>query len=90
MPVPSQLGIVLLLEPNLAKEVGHSSVHGQRGNKIRVMRDCIQKDVSGSLGVLEKTPWKKNQQDFQPIIVGEGKDSVGQRNMSGTNDLYIQ
>ena len=38
VPVPPQQRIVLLLELNLIKEVGHSSVHGHGGEEVRVSR----------------------------------------------------
>ena len=33
---------------------------------------------------------EENQQDFQPIIVGKGRDSVVQRSMSTDDGLYAQ
>ena len=56
MPVPLQLRIILLFKPNLVKKVRCSSVHGQRGQKIRASRDHIRKDISRFLGVLDTTP----------------------------------
>ena len=52
---PPQLRIVLLLEPNLVKQVGHGGVRGHGGEKIRVSRDGVQKDVIRDLSVLNAT-----------------------------------
>ena len=63
-PVAPQPRIVHLLELKLVKEVRHSSVHGQGGRKTRVAKDCIQKDINRSPGVLESTPQKKKTAGF--------------------------
>ena len=47
---------MLLLEPNRVKQVGHGGVRGHGGEKIRVSRDGVQKDVSRALSVLNATP----------------------------------
>ena len=39
--VPPQLRVVLLLEPNLIKEVKHSSVHGHGGEEVRALRNGV-------------------------------------------------
>ena len=66
MPVPLQLGIMLLLELNIVKVIIHGSVHGQGGKKTRASRDCVQKDVSRSLGIVDDTLWKKVSKVFSP------------------------
>ena len=66
MPVPPQLIIKLLLKPNLIKEVAHSSVHGHGGEKIKAFRDSVQKDICGSLKILNTTPQKKISKIFSP------------------------
>ena len=66
MPVPPQLRIMLLLEANLIEEVRRGSVRGHRGEEIRASRDGIQKDICGSLSVLNTTPQKKISKIFSP------------------------
>ena len=53
--VPPQQSIVLLLEPNLIKEVRRSSVYSHGGEEGRASRDGIWKDVQGALSVLNTT-----------------------------------
>ena len=67
MAVPPQLRIVLLLEPNLVKEVKHSGVHGYGGEEIRALRDGIWKDVSRAPSVLNATPGKKISKIFSLV-----------------------
>ena len=66
-PVPPQQRIMLLLELNLIKEVGRSSVHSHRGEEVRVSRNSIWKDVRGALSVLNTTLWKKNSKILSPL-----------------------
>ena len=66
MPVPPQLRIVLLLELNLIKEVRHGGVHGYGGEKTKVSRNGIQKDITTALSVLNATPGKKISKIFSP------------------------
>ena len=66
VPVPPQLRIVLLLEPNLIKEAGRSSVCGHGGEEVRPSGDGIWKDVRGALSVLNTTPWKRINKIFSP------------------------
>ena len=73
MLVPPQLRIMLLLELNLVKEVGNSSVYSQRGQKIKESRDCIPKDTSRFLGILDSTPWKKIRKIFSPSQLMRGE-----------------
>ena len=67
IPVPPQLRIVLLLELNLVKEVGHSHVHGHTGQEINVSGDGIWKDVNKSLGILNATLRKEISKIFSPV-----------------------
>ena len=67
IPVSPQLTIVLLLKLNLVKEAGYSSVHGQGGKIIRILRDHIQKDVRSTLSVLDSTPQKKISKTLSPF-----------------------
>ena len=55
-----------LLEQNLIKEVGHSSIHGHGGEEVRVLRDGIRKDVCGALSVLNTIAQKKISKIFSP------------------------
>ena len=66
MLIPPQLRNVLFFEPKLVKEVECNSVCGQGGKKMRASKDCIQKDISKALGVLDNTPWKKICKVFSP------------------------
>ena len=66
VPVSPQLRIMLLLEPNLIKEVGHSRVRGYGGEEVRASRNSVQKDGRGALSVLNTTPWKKISKIFSP------------------------
>ena len=67
MPVPPQLRIVLLCEPNLVKEVGRSHVPGHGGKEIRASRDNVQKAISRSPSVLNTTLGKKIGKIFSPV-----------------------
>ena len=66
LPVPPQLRIVLLLEPNLVKKVRHSRVHSHGGKEIRVSRDSVRKDIYRSLSVLNAILGKKISKIFSP------------------------
>ena len=67
MPIPPQLRIVLLIEPNLVKEAGHGGVRGHGGEKTRASRDGIWKDIRRALSVLTATPGKKISKIFSPV-----------------------
>ena len=58
-PPPTQYRIMLLLKPNLVKEVGYARVYSQGGERIRALGDCMLKDASRSLGILNTIPQKK-------------------------------
>ena len=66
-PVPPQLKSVLLLEPNLTKEVRHSCICGHTGKEIWALRDGIWEDVVKSLGVLNATLKMKISKILSPV-----------------------
>ena len=72
MLVPPHPRMELLLELNLVKEPGHGSVCGQGGKRIRALRDHIWKDVSRSLGILDKILQKKTSKIFSPSQLMRG------------------
>ena len=67
MPVPPQLRIMLMLKPNLVKEVGHSHVHGHGGEEVWPLRDGIWKNISRSLAALNTILKKKISKIFGPL-----------------------
>ena len=67
MLVPPKLRNMLLLRPNLVKEIEHGSIYGQKGEKIRALGDCVQKYASRSLSVLDTALWKTIRKILGPV-----------------------
>ena len=66
-PVPPQLRIMLLIELNLVKEVGHGGVRGHGCEEIRASGDGVWKNISRSLAALNTILKKKISKIFGPL-----------------------